>query len=160
MVNCKRMLSGASPPTPCINNLRSGYPSSNPQGSFSQYRALYRPTASANTTAPMASPKPAVFISALPWLAPVATAPVPLAAATCNPYAVVGTAVPFTVAVPILVDVVLAVQPDQVVHGAFVLHGPAVQPGQSEGGHALPPHHAVHGPERQSVLVDQSLQGP
>lgn len=63
-------------------------------------------------------------------------------------------------AVPTLVVVVLAVHPDHVVHGAEVLQGPAVQPGQSEGGHALPPHHAVQGALRQSVLVDQSLQGP
>lgn len=93
-------------------------------------------------------------------LAPVVGAALALAAATCNPYAVVGTVVPLTKTVPTLVAVVLAVQPDQVVHGAFVLHGPAVQPGQSEGGHALPSHQAVHGPERQFELVDQSLQGP
>ena len=102
----------------------------------------------------------AVFMSAPPVLPVVAAAPVPLAAATCNPYAVVGTVVPFTVAVPTLVVVVLAVQPDHVVQGAAVLHGPAVQPGQSDGGHALPSHQAVQGPERQSDFVAQSLQGP
>lgn len=91
---------------------------------------------------------------------PVVAVPVPLAAATCRPYAVVGVVVPFTIVVPTLVAVVLAVHPDHVVHGAAVLHGPAVQPGQSEGGHALPPHHPVQGPERQSDLVAQSLQGP
>lgn len=109
--------------------------------------------------APTASPKLAVFTSAPPVL-PVVAAAVPLAAATCRPYAVVGVVVPFTVAVPTLVAVVLAVQPDHVVHGAAVLQGPAVQPGQSEGGHALPPHHAVHGAERQSDFVAQSLHGP
>lgn len=68
--------------------------------------------------------------------------------------------VPLTVTTPTLVAVVLAVHPDHVVQGAFVLHGPAVQPGQFDSGHALPSHHAVQGPERQSDLVDQSLQGP
>lgn len=90
----------------------------------------------------------------------VAAASLPLAAATCSPYAVVGVTVPFTVTLATLVAVVLAVHADHVVQGAFVLHGPAVQPGQSEDGHALPSHHAVHGPDRQSVLVAQSLQGP
>jgi hypothetical protein len=110
----------------------------------------------------MAKPILAVFISAPPVLPVVVVvdAPVPLAAATCSPYAVVGTTVPLTVIVPTLVAVVVAVHPDHVVQGAFVLQGPAVQPGQSELGHALPSHHAVHGPERQSDLVAQSLHGP
>jgi hypothetical protein len=56
--------------------------------------------------------------------------------------------------------VVLAVQPDHVVQGADVPQGPAVQPGQSDAGHALPPHQAVHGAERQSLRVDQSDHGP
>jgi len=108
----------------------------------------------------MANPTLAVFISAPPVLPVVAAAAVPLTAATWSPYAVVGTVVPLTVTVPTLVAVVLAVQPDHVVQGAFVLQGPAVQPGQSDGGHALPSHHAVQGPERQSDWVAQSLQGP
>ena len=61
---------------------------------------------------------------------------------------------------PTLVAVVLAVHADHVVHGAEVLQGPAVQPGQSDAGHALPPHQAVQGALRQSDLVYQSLQGP
>jgi hypothetical protein len=89
--------------------------------------------------------------------APVLASPaVTLAAATCSPYAVVVAAVPLTVVVTTLVAVVEAEQPDQLVHGAEVLQGPAVQPGQSLGGHALPPHQAVQGPLRQLLRVDQS----
>lgn len=105
-------------------------------------------------------PTRTVVLSAAPVLPVAAAEPDPLAAATCNPYAVVGTVVPLTMTVPTLVAVVLAVHPDHVVQGALVLQGPAVQPGQSEGGHALPSHQAVQGPERQSDLVDQSLHGP
>jgi hypothetical protein len=83
-----------------------------------------------------------------------------LAAATCSPYAVVVAAVPLIVVVTTLVAVVEAEHPLQLVHGAELLQGPAVQPGQSDGGHALPPHHAVQGPLRQSERVDQSLYGP
>ena len=117
--------------------------------------APYNPTANPNTATPIKPPTPAVTTGAAPVLSTL-----PLAAATWSPYAVVTTAVPFTVDVATLVAVVEAVHPDQVVHGAFVLHGPAVQPGQSLAGHALPSHQAVQGPLRQSVLVDQSLQGP
>lgn len=80
-----------------------------------------------------------------------------LACATCSPYAVDVAATPLTVFVTTLVAVVLAVHAVQLVHGADVLHGPAVQPGQSDGGHLSPPHQAVQGPERQSERVDQSL---
>lgn len=66
------------------------------------------PTANPRTAAPTANPKLAVFMSEPPVLPGVAAA-VPLAAATCNPYAVVGVVVPFTVTVPTLVVVVLAV---------------------------------------------------
>jgi len=59
-----------------------------------------------------------------------------------------------------LVAVVCCVQPDQEAQGAFVLHGPAVQPGQSDGGHALPPHQFVQGPLRMSERVDQPEYGP
>lgn len=83
-----------------------------------------------------------------------------LAAATCSPNAVVTVALPFTVVVTTLVAVVRAEQPDHVVQGAAVLHGPAVQPGQSDGGHAELPHQAVQGCERQAELVDQPDQGP
>lgn len=120
----------------------------------------YNPTANPNTaTAPIAIPTPAVFIGAAPAL-PLVVVGSALAAATFNPYAVPTTAVPFTVLVTVLVAVVLAVHADQVVHGAFVLHGPAVQPGQSLAGHALPSHQAVQGAERQSERVDHSDQGP
>jgi hypothetical protein len=73
---------------------------------------------------------------------------------------VVVFAAPSIVVVTTLVAVVLAVQPDHVVQGADVPQGPAVQPGQSDAGHALPPHQAVHGAERQSLRVDQSDHGP
>lgn len=58
-----------------------------------------------------------------------------------------------------LVAVVRAEQPDHVVHGGDVPHGPAVQPGQSDAGHAEVPHHAVQGCERQSERVDHADQG-
>ena len=56
--------------------------------------------------------------------------------------------------------VVLAWQPDQVVHGASVPQGPSVQPLQVEAGHALPPHQLVQGPSVQApeVRVDQGPQ--
>ncbi|KAI1538656.1 hypothetical protein PtrSN002B_008132 [Pyrenophora tritici-repentis] len=50
--------------------------------------------------------------------------------------------------------VVLAVHPAQLVHGGDVAQGPAVQPGQSEAGHAVPSHQEVQGPWRQSERVD------
>jgi hypothetical protein len=98
-----------------------------------------------------------VTLAPAPVLAPSVLT---LAAATCNPYAVLVAAVPLIVVVTTLVAVVEAEHADQLVHGAELLQGPAVQPGQSEGGHALFPHHAVQGPERQSDRVDQSLYGP
>ena len=80
-----------------------------------------------------------------------------VAAATWMPklVLVVVATVPFvvTTAVTTLVAVVLAVQPDQVVQGALVPHGPLVQPLQVEGGHALPPHQLVHGPLVQAPLL-------
>lgn len=56
--------------------------------------------------------------------------------------------------------VVLAWQPDQVVHGASVPQGPLVQPDQVLSGHALPPHQDVQGPSVHApeVLVDQAPQ--
>ena len=102
---------------------------------------------------------PAVTIGTPP-VDPLAPTGVPSAAATCNPNAVVVTTLPLIVVVTTLVAVVDAEHPLQDVHGALVLQGPAVQPGQSDGGHALPSHQAVQGPLRQSDLVDQSLQGP
>jgi hypothetical protein len=62
--------------------------------------------------------------------------------------------VPFTVVVTTLVAVVRAVHPAHVVQGAFVLHGPAVQPGQSDAGQAAPFHHEVQGPRQSSEWVD------
>lgn len=58
-----------------------------------------------------------------------------------------------TTLVTTLVAVVLAVQPDQVVHGALVPHGPEVQPDQVDGGHAEPPHQLVHGPFVHAPLL-------
>jgi hypothetical protein len=58
-----------------------------------------------------------------------------------------------TTLVTTLVAVVLAVQPDQVVQGALVPHGPLVQPLQVEGGHALPPHQLVQGPLVHAPLL-------
>ncbi|KAJ4377206.1 hypothetical protein N0V83_000029 [Neocucurbitaria cava] len=120
----------------------------------------HNPTASPNTAAPTATPIPAVTIGTPPPVDPLADTGVPCAAATCSPYAVVVTTLPLIVVVTTLVAVVLALHPLHDVHGALVLQGPAVQPGQSEAGHALPSHQAVQGPERQSERVDQSLQGP
>jgi hypothetical protein len=57
--------------------------------------------------------------------------------------------------------VVLAWQPDQVVHGASeVPQGPSVQPLQVEAGHAEPPHQLVQGPSVHApeVRVDQGPQ--
>jgi hypothetical protein len=121
------------------------------------FDAIYNPTTTPKTAAPITPPIPTVTADPAPVLPLVVCA---LAAATCNPYPVVTTALPFTVVVTTLVAVVLAVHPDHVVHGALVLQGPAVQPGQSVGGHADWPHHAVQGSERQSLRVDQSDQGP
>lgn len=104
----------------------------------------HSPTTTPNPAASIA-PTAAVALGtppAPPALDPVVAA---LAAATCSPYAVVTTALPLTVVVTTLVAVVRAEQPDHVVHGGDVPHGPAVQPGQSEGGQAEVPHHAVHG---------------
>lgn len=114
----------------------------------------YKPTTTPIKTTPTTAPIPTVIFSPAPVLASPLLA---LAAATCNPYAVVVAAVPLIVVVTTLVAVVEAEHPLQLVHGAELLHGPAVQPGQSDGGHALPPHHAVQGPLRQSERVDQSL---
>lgn len=125
------------------------------------------PTSSHNpTTTPKPKPRRATKLPiptvALPPAAfpaspsPFALTPA-LAALTCSPYAVVVTGLPLTVVVTTLVAVVLASHPLQLVQGAELLQGPAVQPGQSEGGHALPSHHAVQGPDRQSERVDQSL---
>jgi hypothetical protein len=116
----------------------------------------YIPPTTPKTTPPTTIPTPI-----LPRPAP----PVPVvvvasAAATCKPNAVVTTALPFSVVVTTFVAVVFALHPLHVVHGAAVLQGPAVQPGQSVGGHAEVPHHAVQGFERQSLRVDQSDQGP
>ena len=56
--------------------------------------------------------------------------------------------------------VVLAWQPDQVVHWASVLQGPSVQPLHVDAGHALPPHQLVQGPWVQApeARVDQAPQ--
>jgi hypothetical protein len=116
----------------------------------------YNPTANPKTAAPTTAPIPTVTPCAPPVL-PVVTA---LAAATCNPNCVETVALPFTVLVTTLVAVVLAEHPAHDVHGADVFHGPSVQPGQSEDGHAEVPHQLVHAPERQSERVAQSLQGP
>jgi hypothetical protein len=113
----------------------------------------YKPTAIPTTAAPNTAPIPAVTCMPAPCLGSGSI----LAAATCKPYAVDVAATPLTVVVMTLVAVVLAVHASQLVHGADVLQGPAVHPGQSEGGHLLPPHQAVHGPLRQSDRVDQSL---
>jgi hypothetical protein len=113
----------------------------------------YSPTANPATTTPTTAPIPAVTCAPAPELPAFPDCPT---AATCSPYAVDVTTEPLTVRVTTLVVVVLCVQPDHEGHGAFVFHGPAVQPGQSDGGHALPPHHAVQGPLRQSERVDQS----
>lgn len=81
--------------------------------------------------------------------------PVFSAAATCTPYAVPVDTLPETLVVYVLLEVVLAEHPAQVVHGAFVLQGPAVHPGQSVPGQAEPPHQFVHGPlVRHSEFVD------
>lgn len=117
----------------------------------------YSPTARPSAAAPMAIPMPAVTCAPPPELPALPLAP---AWATCSPYPVVVITVPLIVLVTTLVAVVLCVQLDHEDHGAFVFHGPAVQPGQSEGGHALLPHQAVQGPLRQSERVDQSEKGP
>ena len=121
--------------------------------SMNSFLPTYNPTASPKTAAPTAIPIPAVTCAPPPVLPAL---PVWSAAATCNPYPVVVITVPLIVLVTTLVAVVRCVQLDHDAHGAFVFQAPAVQPGQSEGGHALPPHHAVQGPLRQSERVDQS----
>lgn len=119
------------------------------------YTISHNPTATPNTAAATTAPIPIVTLSPAPSC--LCTS---LACATCSPYAVDVATTPLTVVVTTLVAVVLAVHALQLVHGADVLHGPAVQPGQSDGGHLSPSHQAVHGPERQSERVDQSLYGP
>lgn len=120
------------------------------------HNPITTPTAAiAAAAAPTTAPAPAVGAAPADFVLSTA-----LAAATCNPYAVVVTTVPLIVVVTTVVDVVLAVHALQLVQGAAVLHGPAVQPGQSDAGHAVPSHHAVHGPLRQSVRVDHPLYGP
>ena len=139
-------------------NLRNALKKNSKTPLHSHTAPSHNPTANPNTAAPTAIPTPAVTIGTPPVLTVLALGA--SAAATCNPYAVVVTALPLIVVVTTLVAVVDAEHPLHVVHGAAVLHGPAVQPGQSDDGHALPSHHAVHGPLRQSDFVDQSLQGP
>jgi hypothetical protein len=119
---------------------------------------IYKTPTTPMTAAPTTAPIPTVPLPAPPVLPlPVVCA---AAALTCRPKAVVTTALPLTVVVTTLVAVVVAEHPAHVVHGAAVLHGPAVHPGQSDAGHALVPHHAVQGSERQSLRVDHSDQGP
>lgn len=67
--------------------------------------------------------------------------------------------VPDIVVVTTLLAVVLAVQPVQVVHGAFVPHGPLVQPLHVLGGHPDVPHQLVHGPFVQEP-VESDAHGP
>jgi len=65
-----------------------------------------------------------------------------------------------TVVVITLLAVVLAWQPDHVVHGASeVPQGPSVQPLQVEAGQALPPHQDVQGPSVQAP-EEREDQGP
>lgn len=111
----------------------------------------HNPITTPATTTPTTAPTPCVTLAPPPPVLPT------LAAATCNPNAVVTVALPFTVVVTTLVAVVFASHPDQLVHGASVLHGPAVQPGQSVGGHALPPHHLVQGPFSHAELVREPV---
>lgn len=110
----------------------------------------YSPPAIPKTTAPTTPPNPIVTLAPPPVLSA-------LAAATCSPNCVLTTALPFTVVVTTLVAVVLASHALHVIQGASVSHGPAVQPGQSVGGQAEPPHHAVQGADCQ---LDQEDQGP
>jgi hypothetical protein len=114
----------------------------------------HNPTTTPKTTTATKPPMLTVLLPAAPVSTTFALA---LASATCSPNAVVVAGVPLTVVVTTLVAVVSAEHPLQLVHGAELLHGPAVQPGQSDGGHALPPHQAVQGPDRQSERVDHSL---
>ena len=111
-----------------------------PSPQYSPYNPTTTPSP-ATTIAPTAAV--ALGIPPAPPALPAVVAA--LAAATCNPNAVVTTALPLMVVVTMLVAVVFAAQPDHEVHGGDVPHGPAVQPGQSDGGQAEPPHHAVHG---------------
>ncbi|KNG51845.1 uracil permease [Stemphylium lycopersici] len=147
---------------PIINQTRVSTHTPAPQRNHSPcHLKPYSPTASPKTAAAAAAaatataPKPTCTLPPAPVLSSALASA--LAAATCNPYAVDVAAVPLIVVVTTLVAVVLAVQPAQLVHGGELLHGPAVQPGQSEAGHLLPSHHAVQGPSRQSERVAQSL---
>lgn len=126
-------------------------------------KRIYKPTAMPRIPAAIATPAPAVFMGTPAPLEPTGVGllePVFSAAATCTPKLVEVTAEPEIVVVKTEDEVVLTVHPLHVVQGAAVLHGPSVQPGQSESGHWEPPHQAVQGAERQALLVDQSDQGP
>jgi len=67
---------------------------------------------------------------------------------------------PELVVVMTLVAVVSSVQPAQVVQGAFVPHGPLVHPLQVLPGQALPPHHAVQGPDVHAPSLVKPPQFP
>lgn len=78
---------------------------------------------------------------------PSLCAPLSCVSPTLTPKLVAVTTAPTVfVVVIVVVAVVLAVHAVQLVHGAFVVHGPLVQPLHAESGQPLPPHQAVQGP--------------
>jgi hypothetical protein len=111
-------------------------------------RPMMAPTAAAGAAVRMGP--------AAPPVEPVVAPPVSWTLATWTPYAVPTLVLPETVVVYVEEEVVLAVQPAQVVQGAEVLQGPAVHPGQSVPGQPDCPHQFVHGPlVRHAELVLQ-----
>lgn len=146
-------------------NINSNSNSNSIPYSFFSYNPTANPKtipATAANGAPVFTGTPAPVDTDTPPATPVpVTNALPSTCCTCTAYCKLVTALPLTVCTTVLDPVVLAVHPAQLVQGALELQGPNVQPGQSDPGHALPPHHFVHGPlVRHSLRVLQSLHGP